>query len=138
MIDVLTELSIVQAARNYNKTNLERIGVMPDEYVYNKFDIDSLQLQRSISYYSENYIQYDRMYDSVKARVQLMKNRLDSLRTLEIKIEDSIKLAKKDSIRLLDSLGIKNDGIPEEEIKEINKKDSLLLPPSTLGDTSEN
>ena len=70
MIDVLTELSLVHAARNYNKFKLENTGINPDEYIYEKFDIDSLQFEKSNDYYSEQYTQYERIYDSVKVRLQ--------------------------------------------------------------------
>ncbi|MCM8568708.1 DUF4296 domain-containing protein [Gramella jeungdoensis] len=133
MIDVLTEISILQAARNYNKFKLEETGIKPDQYIYEKFDIDSLQFERSSNYYAEQYTQYERIYDSVKARIQRMKTRLDSLRDLEIKREDSIKKAQKDSLELLDSLGIDRDSL-ETEIKKQKKsvRDSLLPIPKRI------
>ena len=129
MIDVLTELSLVHAARNYNKFKLENTGINPDEYIYEKFDIDSLQFEKSNDYYSEQYTQYERIYDSVKARLQIMKSRLDSIREVEVRIEDSIKRVKKDSLRMKDSLNVEVDsigGIPDD--LKVNR-DSLVMPP---------
>ncbi|WP_157718032.1 DUF4296 domain-containing protein [Gramella sp. MAR_2010_147] len=148
MIDVLTELSLLYAARNYNKQKLEGTGVDPDTYLYEKFDIDSLQLERSNDWYSEQYTQYERIYDSVKFRVEKMKSKLDSLRDIEVKIEDSIRKAKRDSIELIDSLkldpklrdSIRNDSIKRREIEELSRseKDSLLPPPvSTENDSDQ-
>jgi len=133
MIDILAELSIVQAARNFNKFKMENLGVNPGEYIYNKFGIDSLQLERSTEYYSENYIQYDRMYDSVKAKIRVLKTKTDSLREIEVKIEDSINLAKKDSLRALDSLGVDREEVDTLTFKERRNsrlRDSLVIPPS--------
>lgn len=142
MIDVLTELSLVYAARNYNKQKLEATGVKPDEYIYEKFDIDSLQFERSNDYYSEQYSQYERIYDSVKARIQKLKNQLDSLRDIEVKREDSIKKAEKDSIRELDSLRVDSIGGKTREIDSIKLKnfdkikkergDSLIASPTSV------
>ncbi len=129
MIDVLTELSLVHAARNYNKFKLENTGINPDEYIYEKFDIDSLQFEKSNDYYSEQYTQYERIYDSVKSRLQIMKSRLDSIREVEVRIEDSIKRVKKDSLRTKDSLNIEVDsvgGIPDD--LKVNR-DSMVMPP---------
>lgn len=139
MIDVLTELSLLHSARNFNKQKLEATGIDPDTYIYEKFDIDSLQFERSNSWYSEQYAQYEGIYDRVKDRVQAMKNKLDSLREIEVKIEDSIKKVKKDSLEALDSLktdpklrdSLKTDSIKRRDIEELRKKkkDSLIAPP---------
>jgi len=139
MIDVLTELSLLHAARNYNKQKLENIGVDPDTYIYEKFDIDSLQFERSNDWYSEQYTDYERIYDSVKARLQIMKSRLDSIRDIEVKIEDSIRKVKSDSLEALDSLkvtpreidSLKIDSLKQREFRELTrkKKDSLIAPP---------
>ncbi len=131
MVDILTELFLVQSARDYNKSKLEKIGVTPDTYIYEKFGIDSLQFEKSSEWYSENYMQYERIYDSVKARVEVMKKRVDSLAEREREIKDSINLAKKDSIRRLDSLGIDRDSLRDLKIREPRKKiiDSLIAPP---------
>lgn len=147
MIDVLTELSLVYAARNYNKQKLENIGVKPDEYVYKKFNIDSLQFERSNNYYSEQHSQYERIYDSVKARIQKMKNRLDSLREIEVKIEDSLKQVERDSLKALDSLKIDSLGggvnkIDSLKLKQLRRmdveeeEDSLLVPPVSTDENS--
>lgn len=142
MIDILTELTLVQAARNYNKSKLEDMGITPDTYIYEKFGIDSLQFERSTEWYAENYVQYDRIYDSVKARIEIMKKRIDSTLERERRIEDSLKLARRDSIRKLDSLGINTDSLKALDSLELSRdsimeakrrrsqKDSLRLPPS--------
>ncbi|QYA24439.1 DUF4296 domain-containing protein [Gramella sp. MT6] len=142
MVDVLTELALVNAARNYSKPKLESTGINPDEYIYEKFNIDSLQFERSNDYYTEKYDQYERIYDSVKVRLQIIKTRLDSLREIEVRIEDSIKLARKDSLRELDSLEV--DSLKLDSIKSLKKdnliqdKDSLNAPPVKFDSESNN
>ena len=127
MIDVLTELSLVHAARNYDKSRLEQTGIDPEVYIYEKFGIDSLQFKRSNAYYADQYQQYERMYDSVKIRLQVMKSKLDSIRDIEIRIEDSIKLAKKDSLNKIgDSLDVDQDSL-KSPLKRSG--DSLMPPP---------
>ncbi|TRO64315.1 DUF4296 domain-containing protein [Christiangramia sabulilitoris] len=135
MIDVLTEIALLNAARNYNKQKLESTGIDPTGYVFAKYNIDSLQFERSNDYYAEQYSDYERIYDSVKVRLQVIKTRMDSLRAIEVKIEDSIKLARKDSLRRVDSLGLRIiDSVPVKTLKAINKdsirqkKDSLIVP----------
>ena len=141
MVEVLTELSLVNAARNYNKQKLEETGIKPEEYIYEKFDIDSLQFERSNDYYTEKYDQYERIYDSVKVRLQILKTRLDSLREIEVRIEDSIKLAKKDSLKALDSLSVdslKTGSLKSKKRDSLKKDiDSLIAPPVRFDSTSD-
>ena len=141
MVDVLTEMSLMYAARNYNKQKLENTGIKPDKYIYEKFDIDSLQFERSNDYYSEQYAQYEQIYDSVKMRLQVLKTRLDSIREREVKIEDSIKLAQKDSIKALDSTEIDSTKVDSLELKgsgdRTRRKDSLA-PAVRFGENPEN
>ena len=146
MIDVLTEMALLHAARNYNKQKLESTGIKPGEYIYEKYNIDSLQFEKSNDYYAEQYSDYERIYDSVKVRLQIMKIRLDSLRDVEIKIEDSIKLAKKDSLRSKDSVevdtlkvdSLKVDSLKLKKLKKIREqKDSLIAPPVKINRNSK-
>ncbi|SDR79286.1 protein of unknown function [Christiangramia echinicola] len=141
MVDVLTEMALLHAARNYNKQKLEETGIKPDEYIYEKYDIDSLQFEKSNNYYAEQYSDYERIYDSVKVRLQIMKSRLDSLRDIEIKIEDSIKLSRKDSLKIKDSLevdslkvdSLKIDSLKIKRLDKVrNRRDSLIAPPVKL------
>ncbi|HKJ48135.1 MAG TPA: hypothetical protein VJ973_03550, partial [Christiangramia sp.] len=102
--------------------------------------------EKSNNYYAEQYSDYERIYDSVKVRLQIMKIRLDSLRDVEIKIEDSIKLAKKDSLRSKDSVevdtlkvdSLKVDSLKLKKLKKIREqKDSLIAPPVKINRNSK-
>ena len=141
MVDVLTEIALLNAARNYNKQKLESTGIDPHEYIFEKFNIDSVQFEQSNNYYAEQYSDYERIYDSVKVRLQIIKTRLDSLRDIEIRIEDSIKLAKKDSLRALDSPErdtLKLDSLNLIKNRKVLKnKDSLLVPAVKFEATGE-
>ncbi|GAA4313302.1 hypothetical protein GCM10023115_30180 [Pontixanthobacter gangjinensis] len=146
MVDVLTEMALLNAARNYNKQKLESTGIKPDDYIFKRFGIDSLQFERSNDYYAEQYTQYERIYDSVKNRIQNIKSRMDSLREIEIKIEDSIKLAEKDSLRETNSLNkdslrvkdsLKTDSLKLKRIEELRDgRDSLVVPPKAVQNSS--
>ena len=145
MVDILAEIALLHAARNYNKQKLESTGIKPNEYIYDKYNIDSLQFEKSNDYYAEQYSQYERIYDSVKIRLEIIKTRLDSLRDIEVKIEDSIKLARKDSLRAADSLevdtlkvdSLKLDSLKSKRLKKVrNRKDSLIAPPANFNRNS--
>lgn len=120
MAEVLTDLSILNSARNYNKRILEETGLKPDEYLYEKHGIDSLQLAQSNEYYAKNYDRLESIYKRVKMNLEKMQVDLEKLQEEETRIKDSIKLA--DSIS-----GVKSDSLPfEPEIKR-TIIDSLIL-----------
>lgn len=128
MVEVLTEISIMTSARNFNKREFEATGIEPEEYIYEKFGIDSLQFDRSNAFYAENYMQYENIYRRVKENLQGMKDKLDSIREVERKTNDSILAAQGDLDSLqVDSLKIKSDSLKMEQDRKL---DSLINPRS--------
>ena len=115
MVDVLTELAILQSARNLNKGVLEDAGIKPYQYIYEKHNIDSLQFERSSAYYTENFSSFESIFERVRDRLQRMKEERDSI--LE---EERIQ----DSISELDS-GVE-DSISTESVRESRRaQDSI-------------
>lgn len=101
MVDVLTEVSLLHGARSYNKTLMDEKGIEPYPYIWEKFSIDSLQFVRSNNYYSENYKQYKRIYDSVKSRLENLKVEYDTLRLRDERKQDSLRaITKKDTLKV--------------------------------------
>ncbi|MFO8146918.1 MAG: DUF4296 domain-containing protein [Bacteroidota bacterium] len=125
MVEVLTDLSILNSARNYNKRILEETGLKPDEYLYEKHRIDSLQLAKSNEYYAKNYDRLENIYKRVKVNLEKMQGDLEKLQEEETRIKDSIKLA--DSIS-----GVKSDSLVEPELKR-PILDSLVLDSLPIG-----
>ena len=127
MVEVLTELSIVYSAKNYNKKILEETGLPLNTYLYEKYKIDSLQFAQSTEFYAKNYNRFEIIYKQVKINLEKMKTGLEVIREEEVRIEDSIlalkiitdSLAGKPEVnrKLLDSLKL----IPAQ--KAIQRKD---------------
>lgn len=100
MVDVLTELSILNAAKNYNKRMLESKGVQPDKFLYEKHNIDSLQLAQSTQYYAKNYNRLEFIYERVKQNLEEMKREFEERQEKEKQQPDSLgALNSRDSIR---------------------------------------
>lgn len=93
MVDVLTDLSVLNSAKNFNKRSLEETGIRPNTYLYEKHEIDSLQLAKSSEYYAKKYDMLDRIYSRVKVKLEKMKTDLEKIRVEEERIEDSIRMA---------------------------------------------
>jgi Xaa-Pro aminopeptidase len=119
MVEVLTDLSILYSAKNYNKKILEETGLPLKTYLYKKHQIDSLQLAQSTEYYAKNYTQFKKIYNQVKLNLDNMKTDLEVVQAEEKCIKDSIR----DSKAILDSLRL----IPQIKRKLI---DSLKLIPA--------
>lgn len=107
MAEILTDLSILNSARNYNKRILEETGLKPDEYLYEKHGIDSLQLAQSNEYYAKNYDRLESIYGRVKVNLEKMQVDFEKLQEEETRIKDSIKLADSISGSKSDTLLIK-------------------------------
>ncbi len=117
MVDVLTELNLLNSAKNYNKRILEETGIQPDTYLYSKYKIDSLQLAESTSYYAKKYEKFEGIFQKVKQNLETMKAKLEVIREEEQRITDSIRALevekdttaldslKKPEPRLINSLG---------------------------------
>lgn len=93
MVDVLTDLSILNSAKNFNKRSLEETGIRPNTYLYEKHEIDSLQLAKSAEYYAKKYDMLDRIYSRVKVNLDKMKVNLETIKIEEERIEDSIRMS---------------------------------------------
>lgn len=137
MVEVLTEISLLNSARNFNKRLFESTGLSPEAYIYEKYDIDSIQFERSNNYYSENYDNYENIFSEVKDNLENMKVRLDSIREKEIRIQDSITAAEKvaDSLKAVDSLKVDSLKVDSLKVDKTPLKDSLVPPKNINRDT---
>ena len=115
MADVLLEMALLQGAKSADRRAFEETGLKPESYIWERFDIDSLQFVESSNYYAENYSEYQKIYLEVQQRLEVLQVTYDSLREIEQKKEDSIKaLDPQDSI---------------ERAREEEFRDSILRQP---------
>lgn len=97
MIDIITDLAVLEAVQSHNPSLLQLYGINPKEYVYKKYNVDSLQLAQSNRYYALNIKEYDAMYEKVKVRLEQQKADIDS--SLKLKITQPQIPVSMDSIR---------------------------------------
>lgn len=125
MVNVFTDLSILNSAKNFNKRLLEETGIRPNTYLYEKHGIDSLQLAKSAEYYAKKYDLLDRIYSRVKVNLDKMKVDLETIRAEEERIEDSIQKA--------DTLNKPTDSIKSLRLIKSQVFDSLGRSPGNRG-----
>lgn len=95
MSDIIYDVFLMNAAKGINKRILENNGILPQEYVYKKYSIDSLQFVLSNNYYSYNTKTYEDIMAKVKQRIESEKTKYDSISSQEDRVKDSIYEAAK-------------------------------------------
>lgn len=113
MVAVLYDMAIINAAKGTNKKMLQRKGLNPEKFVFEKHNIDSLQFATSNDYYSYYPELYESIYDKVKFRLEQKKKGYQDILDKEKRDRDSlnkIAIKKRDSLYKKD--GKKEKGMP--------------------------
>lgn len=70
MVDIIYDLSLVEAIRSQRPTVFEKNNINPNTYIYKKYGIDSLQFAKSNEYYASDIKGYKKIYEEVSKRLQ--------------------------------------------------------------------
>ncbi len=69
MINVLYDLSLLQAIKTQNISGgLSKNGT--NDYIFKKYNIDSIQLAQSNKYYASDMEEYKKIFEAVKAKLE--------------------------------------------------------------------
>lgn len=98
MEDILYDLAIIDGARIVDPQGLTEAGISQQEIILKKYKIDSLQFAESNKYYTSDIDAFIGMLEKVLNKIEIERNVLDSIVKAEIKINDSLKKIKKDSM----------------------------------------
>lgn len=104
MVAVITDMAILSSAKGVNKKRIEENGIIPDQYIYKKNNIDSLSFAESNLYYAFDIETYNSIYARVKDTLNKKKAFHESIEERE-KVKqntrDSIKRSKLKNTREL-------------------------------------
>ncbi|WMI69333.1 DUF4296 domain-containing protein [Mangrovimonas sp. YM274] len=126
MSDILYDVFVMNAAKSMKKQTLEDNGIHPEQYVFNKHGIDSMQFAKSNDYYAYDVEAYDAIVKEVEKRIDAQKKHFDSIREVEeaekTRKQDSIKKVK-DSIRAprIPKKVIAGDSLRIDALKKLKK-----------------
>lgn len=109
MVDILSDLAILTAAKTTNISLLTRNNVEPTPYLLKKYGIDSVQLVESDRYYASLPNEYEDIYTKVQEKLDRQSKAMDAAKRV------------RDSIRMLEL----EDGSPIAQPKIRKFKDSL-------------
>jgi hypothetical protein len=85
MVDIMYDLSVLEAIKYQNPTSLDTFKINPREYIFKKYKIDSIQFAKSNVYYASDYEDYKLMFEQITKRLETTKKSADSLVTVEKK-----------------------------------------------------
>ena len=77
MIDIFYDMNMFQTIRNNDYRLYESHNINPEQYIYTKYNIDSLQLAQSNKYYALNAGEYEKMLDAVIDRINTEKEKIE-------------------------------------------------------------
>jgi len=99
--NILYDLSLMTAAKNINPKILKNNDIKIMEYLFTKYEVDSLQFVKSNEYYAGVPSKHQGIYENVEKRliaekenIALLKKQKDSIKKLKIKLKDSISKIK--------------------------------------------
>ena len=75
MIDILYDLAIINAAKSSGPKVMDNMNFEPMEYIYNKYQIDSIQFVTSDLYYASIPLEYEDNYKNLENRITKEKER---------------------------------------------------------------
>lgn len=91
MINIMYDLSILEAIKYQHLTSNEDYNTNPTAFILKKYKVDSIQFAKSNSYYATDYKNYKKMYKAVTDRLEKDKLAIDTLIAAQNKKQTILK-----------------------------------------------
>lgn len=95
MVDIMCDIYLLNSAKGINRRTLEQNGVLPENYVFEKYGIDSAQFANSNNYYAYDTKTYGSILERIREKLNTKKNEYEALD----KVEEEASRRKADSLR---------------------------------------
>jgi hypothetical protein len=82
MADIMTDLYLLEATMTSDRGAFTDLQVLPSDFIYEKYETDSLTFQENLYYYSDRTLVYDLLMDQVEERLDVL---LDSVAVRQVK-----------------------------------------------------
>ncbi len=99
MIDIMYDLSLLEAIKYQNPLSLDSSDTSQKRFVWQKYKVDSLQFAQSNIYYAADYDDYKDMFDEIAKRLEKNQRAADSLAKIDEK--KAAKAPKADKTKLV-------------------------------------
>ena len=122
MVNIMYDLSLLEAIKIQNPSSLDTFNINPNDYIFKKYKIDSLQFAQSNIYYAADSKEYEKMFKEIKARLDKNKSLVESLIKSQKKKDDLLKKEKQKLKIKREADSIKK---VKKELKTSKKADSI-------------
>ena len=95
MIDIMYDLSLLDAIKYQNPLSLDSSDTSQKRFVLQKYKVDSLQFAQSNIYYAADYEGYKDMFDEIAKRLEKNQRAADSLSKIDEKKAAKAKKEKE-------------------------------------------
>ncbi|MCZ8228973.1 DUF4296 domain-containing protein [Flavobacterium sp.] len=92
MVNVFYDLAILDASKYQMMSKTEYQKIVPKEFIYKKYKIDSAQFSQSNIYYASSIEEYKAMFEQVQKRLQVNSDKMD---TIIKRQQEKVKLNSK-------------------------------------------
>ncbi|WP_337967558.1 DUF4296 domain-containing protein [uncultured Flavobacterium sp.] len=96
MIDIMYDLSLLEAIKYQNPMSVDSNETNPTKFILQKYKVDSLQFAQNNMYYAADYERYKDMFDEISKRLAKNQRATDSLVKIDEKKEAK---AKKEEVK---------------------------------------
>ncbi len=93
MVDILTDLTLINAAKITNIGVLRETNLEPMPYLFRKYGVDSIQFVESNRYYASLPMAYESIHMQVRDRIQNLQDTVIASK----KVNDSLKLLEREA-----------------------------------------
>ena len=118
MVNILYDMTILTAAKGTQIRIMEKNGVVPEQLIYKKYEIDSMQFVLSNEYYSYDIDTYEEIYEEVRRKLSNERIIQDSLAKQE---RDKKRTSASDRKKKMDSISKPNS----KPLRPLKKVDTL-------------
>lgn len=118
MVDIMYDLSLLEAIRYQKPLSLDSLDSDPTKFVLKKYKVDSLQFAQNNIYYASDYESYKEMFDEVNKRIAVNQRAADSLAKIDEKKEAK---AKKNKLKEIKADSIKKV-VPKINLDSVKRK----------------
>ena len=114
MVEVIYEMTLISVSKGVNRRILENSGVIPEKYIFEKYNIDSLQFALSNEFYSNDLNMYLDIYNRVKVKLQENKQiTIDSIENYKKdRAKRSLEIVNSERSNTIDSIKMKRSTMP--------------------------
>ncbi|MBF2707066.1 DUF4296 domain-containing protein [Flavobacterium soyangense] len=122
MVNIMYDLSLLEAIKVQNPSSLDTFNINPNDYIFKKYKIDSIQFAQNNIYYAADYKEYKKMFEKIKARLDQNKSLVESLIKIQKKKDVLLKKEKEKLKRKREADSIKK---VKNELRKTKEADSI-------------